>query len=313
MAADLEQLLQRHKSVTVVSHIHPDADAIGTSLGIYTWLKEQGKKVEVVNATKDIPRYLDFIPSFKNIKHKIDFDDSLVVSCDSGALDRLGFDIKGRDIVNIDHHPTNTYFGTVNLVDPNAVASSVIAYRVLSLLGKISPPSATAFYVALVSDTRNFTVGNVTKDTFDLSGELVELGVDVPYVTSQMHHRRSLASLRILATAIDSLNLCHNGRIAVMNITREERQKSGAKESDLDGIVDYARSLATVQIAVLTVERGDEIKVSIRSKGADVSKIAQEFGGGGHREAAGFELRGVTVDACIDMLLRAIEKKEILQ
>jgi len=312
-AQELDKFLRKSSSVTVISHIHPDADAIGTSLGIYEWLKEQGKRTEVVNASEDIPRYLDFLPSFYRIKHKIDFDDSLIIACDSSSVDRLGFDMDGRNVVNIDHHPTNTDFGVLNIVYPDAVSSSEIAYRLLSSLGDISSRSAVAFYAALVSDTRNFTVGNVTRETFELAGEMIDKGVNVSNVTSQMHHRRSLASLRILGAAIDSLRFYRDARIAVMSITREDQQKYGARESDLDGIVDYARSLVTVQIAVLVVERRDEIKVSLRSKGANVSTIAEQFGGGGHKEAAGYEIKNKTIKECIQILLDAIDKKEILK
>jgi phosphoesterase RecJ-like protein len=98
-----------------------------------------------------------------------------------------------------------------------------------------------------------------------------------------------------------------------MTVTREDRKHYGAKGSDLDGIVDYARSLVTAQIAIMVVERKNEIKVSLRSKGADVSQIAQGFGGGGHREAAGFEIKNATTIDCVEAVLDAIREKEILQ
>ncbi len=312
VAQEFADLINKHSLFTIISHIHPDADAIGTSLGIYIWLKEQGKRVEVVNATKDIPKYLDFLPHFKRIKHKMDYDDSLVIVCDSSSMDRLGIDLQRRIIVNIDHHPTNTKFGTLNIIDSNAASSSVIAFRLLETIGDISSGSATAFYAALVSDTRNFTTNNINKEVFEIAAELVDIGVDVPMVTSQMLHRRSLASLRALGLAIDSLRLYDDARIAVMSITRDDLQRSGAKGSDLDGIVDYAKSLVTVQIAVMIVERQGEIKVSLRSKGADVSLVALECGGGGHKVAAGCEIEGVGVDESIEMILGMIKKKGIL-
>ncbi len=311
-AQEFDKLIQNSSAVTILSHIHPDADAIGTALGIYEWLKERRVRVEVANASEDIPRYLDFLPSFHRIKKKIDFDDSLIIACDSGSIDRLGFDVGIRKIVNIDHHPTNTHFGALNIVDPEAVSSSEVAYRLLSSLGTISARSATAFYAALASDTRNFTVGKVTRKTFDLAGELIDKGVNVAYISSQMHHRRSLASLRILGVAIESLRLYKDAKVAIMIITREDRKKCGAKGSDLDGVVDYARSLVTAEVAALIVERKDEIKVSLRSKGIDVSIIAQEFGGGGHREAAGYEVSNAAMEECVDRLLEVIDKKEIL-
>jgi len=312
-AEAFRQLLEAQRSVTILSHINPDPDAIGTALGIYLWLKEQGVRVEVVNKTVDIPRNLDFLPAFAKIKHRIEFEDALIIACDSGSIDRLGFDVTGRTIVNIDHHPTNTLFGTLNIVDSEAVASSEIAYYLLSQLSPISAQSATAFYAALVSDTRNFTTSNMRRSVFDLAAALVDRGVEISHVTTQMLHRRSLASLRILGSAIDSLELVRDARVAIMTVPRDERLKWGAKGSDLDGIVDYARSLVTVQIAVMLVERKADIKVSLRSKRIDISSIARYFGGGGHRAAAGFEIRETDTDAVKKQILEVMDQKGILQ
>jgi len=306
------RLLEEYPSVTILSHINPDPDAIGTALGIYLWLKEQGRRVEVVNHTVDLPRNLDFLPAFSRIKSRIEFDDSLIIACDCGSIDRLGFDTRGRTIVNIDHHPGNTGFGVLNIVDPDAVASAEVAYALLTPIRKLSAQSATAFYAALVSDTRNFTISTMRRSVFELAAALVDLGVDISNVTSQMLHRRSLASLRILGTAIDSLELVQDARVAIMTIHREERRKWGAKGSDLDGIVDYARSLVTVQIAVMLVERETDIKVSLRSKGIDVGRIARYFGGGGHRAAAGFEIREKDTGIVKQAILDRIDQERIL-
>jgi len=312
LAEAFRQLVEAHRGVTILSHTNPDPDAIGTSLGIYLWLKEQGIRVEIANADPDLPRNLDFLNGFSKIKSKIDFEDSLIVACDSGSLDRLGFDLSGRSIINLDHHHTNTQYGTLNIVDPDAVSSSEIAYRLLSPLRPFSGPSATALYAALVSDTRNFTTGNMYRGVFDVARALVDLGVDIPYVTKQMHHRRSLASLRILATAIDSLDLVRDARVAIMTIRRDDRLKAGAEGSDLNGIIDYALSLVTVQVAILLIERVDTIKVSLRSKEKNVAGLAESFGGGGHRLAAGFEARGQTTEVVVQALLETIDEKELV-
>ena len=312
LATAFNRLLDKHRAITILSHVNPDADAIGTALGIYHWLKEQGKRVEIANATADIPRNLDFLPDFSKIKNKIDFDDSLIIACDSGSIDRLGFDLTGRVIVNLDHHPTNTQYGTLNIVDPEAVASSEVAWHLLSPLREISRESATAFYAALISDTRNFTTGNMHQGVFDLAGKLVSRGVNIPEVTQQMLHRRSLASLRILGAAIDSLELVWDARVAFMTLRRDDRLRWGARGSDLDGIVDYARSLVTVQIAVMLVERKNDIKVSLRSKGTNVVKIARHFGGGGHRAAAGFEVQGMELEALREAILNVMEEEDVL-
>ena len=306
------ELLEGHRSVTILSHIHPDADAIGTSLGIYTLLKKEGYRVEVANATADLPRHLDFLEGFARVKKKIDFDDSLIIACDCGSLDRLGFEVSGRTIVVIDHHPSNTGFGTLNLVRPEAASSSELAYRLLAPLFAIPPATAEAFYAALISDTRYFTTANVTAGTFETARELIALGAEPAVIAQAMLQRRSLASLRVLGRALESLRLMRSAQVAVMTVTREDLAATGARYDDLDGIVDYARSLVTVEIAILLVERRYSIKVSLRSKGADVMRIARAFGGGGHREAAGFEVRGVETERLLERLLETIENEGVL-
>ncbi len=306
------KLLESHRGVTLLSHVHPDPDAIGTALGIAAILKRQGIRVEVANATEDLPRQVDFLAGFERIKKKIDFSDSMIIACDCGSLDRLGFDLTGRTIVNIDHHPSNTFYGDLNLVRDRAVSSSEVAYRFFEGLYPVPPEAAEAFYAALISDTRYFTVGNVTAESFEVAKELIALGVDPSGVAQKMLHRRSLASLRVLGKALESLRLYLDGRVGVMVVTREDLAWSGARESDLDGLVDYARSLITVEVAILLVEREKSVKVSLRSKGADVMRLAQEFGGGGHLEAAGFETTEYGMEDLLEKLLKKIKEEGVI-
>jgi phosphoesterase RecJ-like protein len=310
--ARFREMLAAHRGVTVLSHIHPDADAVGTSLGIYTLLKQAGIRVEVANATADLPQHLDFLHGFDRIKKKIDFDDSLIIACDCGSPDRLGFDLTGREIVNIDHHPSSTGYGTLNLVRPHAVSSSEVAFRFFTPLYPIPSASAQAFYAALISDTRYFTTANVTAESFELARELIGLGVEPGAVAQAMLQRRSLASLRVLGRALASLRLYRDGRVAMMTVRREDLAATGARYDDLDGIVDYARSLVTVDLAVLIVERDASLKVSLRSKGADVMGLAEAFGGGGHREASGFETTEYSPEELVDLLLQFIKDKGVI-
>lgn len=310
-AAAFKNLLEKYQKITILSHVNPDPDAIGTALGVYAWLREQRFQVEVVNATKDIPRYLDFLPHFGKIKQKIDFADSLIIACDCGSLDRLGFVLEDREIVNIDHHITNTQYGTLNIVDVKAVSSSEVAFGLLERLYPVLRESATAFYAALVSDTRNFTTANMSGAVFDVASKLIALGVDIPEVTQKMLHRRSLASLRILGVAINSLVLREDAKVAILKISKEDLKHTGARQSDLDGVVDYAKSLATVEIAMMLVERESSVKVSLRSKKTDVGTLASFFGGGGHRQAGGFE-KEAKMQVVTDELLDEIRKRGLL-
>ena len=283
--------IESAKSITILSHLNPDADALGTALGIYALLsRDRLKRVEVVNGSKELPLYLDFLPNFNRIKDKIDYEDSLIISCDCGSVDRLGFDLEGREIINIDHHQSNTNYGTVNVVVADYASSSQVAYVLFRELYTIDTNTATCFYAALLSDTRYFTTKSVNKEVFNVASELIEAGARPDRVAYNFTQRRSLASLRILEKALASLSLYEEARVATLMVTKEDIEATGATMPDMEGIVNYARSLVTVEIAIFAMELEDGVRISLRSKSVDVSKVAHAFGGGGHRVAAGFIL-----------------------
>ncbi len=306
------ELIDSSSSITVLSHINPDADAIGSSLALYTWLRDRGHRVEIANISTDIPRYLKFLPNYKKIKNKIDYTDSLIISCDCGSIDRLGFEVEDREIINIDHHETNTSFGRLNIVTTTAVSTTEVLFNLLHPLGGVTSDISTALYAGLISDSRNFTTSNMPTDIFLLANTLVELGAKPVSISNQMTNSRSLASIRVLSLALSSLELSSNGKLAIMTIDREDLEKSGAIYSDLDGVVDYAKSLHTVKIGFLLIEREDNIKVSIRSKNIDISSLASHFGGGGHRYAGGFSISDVSIAESKKLIIDEIISKGLL-
>jgi len=197
----VETLIEEAESVSILSHLNPDPDTIGTALGIYTLLKVSKKRrVEVVNASKELPRHLDFLSGFEKIKTKIEYENSLIIACDCGSIHRLGFELEGRKILNIDHHRSNDLYGTINVVFPEYASASQVAFGLFKKHHTIPVKSAEAFYAALLSDTRYFTTGSVTEQVFKAAQELVELGADPGKIAYHFTQRRSLASFRILAT-----------------------------------------------------------------------------------------------------------------
>ena len=305
---EVKQLIEQADAITILTHLNPDPDTLGTGLGIYALLKAQSSKpVEIVNASKDLPLHLDFLPYFGKIKRKMDYENSLVIGCDCGNVARLGFDLSRRKIINIDHHASNTMYGTVNAVIPEYASASQVAYRLFEQIYEITKESAVCFYTALLSDTRYFTTSSVNREVFRVAGELVDKGIDPAQIATNFTQRRSLASLRILERALHSLHLYKEGKVALLRITPEDIAATGARMPDMDGIVDYARSLAIVRIAVLIIELEDgTTRVSVRSKGEDVSQVAAYFGGGGHKAAAGFTLRQTQTQEIIDTILEQI-------
>jgi len=306
MREEVYRLIDRYNKITVITHLNPDADTIGTALGIYGLLKNSGKQVEVVNYGKNIPIQLDFLPNYSKIKNQINYDKSLIIACDAGTVERLGFDLRGRDILNIDHHKSNTYFGTVNVVNANAVSASQVAYELFKDEYPINKDIATCFYTALVSDTQYFTTNNVSQDVFDVASEIMSYGVNISTVVHNINQRRSLASLRILSFTLNSLELDCSGRLAFLYASRDKMLEAGADLLDTVGIIDYGISLATVELAVIFIEIDKYIRVSLRSKKLDVSTLAMNFGGGGHYNASGFERENITM-----VELKILIKKEI--
>jgi len=306
---DVKVKIEQAKSITILSHLNPDADTLGTALGIYTLLtKDKSKKVEVVNASNSLPNYLDFLPHFKKIKHKMDYTDSLIISCDCGSVDRLGFDLEGRDILNIDHHQSNTMYGNINVIVSSYASASQVAYALFERLYDVDADAATCFYTALLSDTRYFTTSSVNEEVFAVAKALVSRGAIPEKIAYNFTQRRPLSSVRILEKALASLALSQEAKVATLFVTKADIVASGATVPDMEGIVDYARSLVTVEVALFAMELDDGVRISLRSKKADVSRVALAFGGGGHKVAAGFTLKQCGLQQSIDTILDKIEE-----
>ena len=309
----VKEKIENAESITLLSHLNPDADTLGSSLGIYALLtKVLDIKIEIVNASNALPLYLDFLPNFKKIKHTMDYANSLIIACDCGSVDRLGFDLEGRDIINIDHHQSNTQYGSVNVILPSYASASQVAFDLFKEIYEIDGETATCFYTALLSDTRYFTTSTVNAEVFSIAKALVELGAKPDNIAYHFTQRRPLASLRILQRALASLRLYENAKIAALSVTKSDIAAAGATVADMDGIVDYAKSLVTVEIALFAMETDAGIRISLRSKTVDVSQVALAFGGGGHKVAAGFTFTKGGVQESIDTILEKIQALHLL-
>ena len=302
------EILSRTLWVSVVMHDDPDGDTIGTSLAFYRILKMSGFRVEVCCASGEIAPYYDFLYGFSAIKRKMEYGDSTVIVCDCASESRFGFDIGGRVSVNVDHHRDNTMFGTLNIVDSQAPSCAEVAYLLLDGLYPMDGDCANALYTGIYSDTSGFSTSGVGKRTLETALALSAVGAEPSYVAYNLLHRRSLSSVRLLGRALSVLKLDCSGRLAIMSLEKSDMVWAGASYPDLDGIVEYGRSLATVEISALIVEMEDFVKVSLRSKGRDVSAIARIFGGGGHPEASAFRVYGGDMDEVRRRLVVSIEE-----
>lgn len=302
-------LIDHHHYITLVSHVNPDGDTLGSALALYPRLVQMGKKVTLFNATPHIASKYDFLPNFSKIKNSFPAKTELAIGFDCGSLDRLGIEKGDYKLVNIDHHKSNEQFGDLNIVDIAYASTTLVVYDLLKHQGALNRPEALCIYTGLVEDTGFFTFRNTASETFQKAAELIDVGIDVTEIAYNLKMRNSLAKTRLTAKFIDSITLLKDAQIAVGLVTQEDFAHTGALRSDSDHLVDIIRNLVTVEVAILLLELPDRsFKVSLRSKRyIDVSLIAQSFGGGGHLRAAGFETDITDKDKIITQIIEKVD------
>jgi len=276
------------------SHVSPDGDCLGSMLALGIALESIGKKVSYYN-TSPLPANLKFLPGIERISQHI--PDNLpenLIFIDCADIERVDSYLKNffptRTIFNIDHHVSNTLFGTYNYVDVTAAATGEIVYNLLKKLKiPISKEIAINLYTAIITDTGRFSFSNTTAKSFKIAAQLVKTGIDLVTINNILFERKSFAQIRLLHKALSNLVLLQNGQVAVIVLSREDFEETSAEENLSEGLVNYARNIENVEAAVLLKELdNNEIKVSFRSNSwLDVNKIASKFGGGGHVRAAG--------------------------
>ena len=286
--------IKKSNNIVLIAHVNPDGDALGSSLSLYPILKKMGKKVSILNVTKPLPMYLDFLPNFEKVVNKLPKKIDLMISFDCGSFDRLGIEEKPSFLINIDHHISNTKYGDINIIDANAASSSQVVYNMLKTNNiEIDKDAALCIYTALVTDTGSFQYESVNEKVFLMAADLVSCGVRPEFVAKMLFQRDRLSRLRLLAKAYDTIELCCEGKVAFVEVTKEMMEITGAIKDDTDTIVNSVRGIASVEVACMLREDDEGIKISLRSKDyADVSKVAVKYGGGGHIRAAGATIKG---------------------
>ncbi len=310
MQEAIEKIKEAHH-IVLLTHVDPDADTLGSALGMYHSLKKMGKKANVINTTQ-IPYNLDFLPDIQKIKKELPKRYDLMISFDCGSFDRLGIEKKEAFLINIDHHRSNTMYGDIDIVDPEAAATAEVVYALLEE-GALPIPkeSAISLYTALVDDTGFFKYESVKAGTFDLAKKLCERGASPEWVARMLTMREPLSKLRLLPLVLQTLTLHLNAKVASLRLTQQMLAQTGGTKEMGEEALNMARNLATVEVALLLRQEEDgRIKVSMRSKErVDVGKIAVAFGGGGHKRAAGFTSELHDFDEVLERLLDAIKKE----
>jgi bifunctional oligoribonuclease and PAP phosphatase NrnA len=290
----LRQIEQRQRFL-LTSHARPDGDAIGSALACSQILRLMGKEAEVV-LRDGVPRIYQPLPfaetviTAEHVNGK--YEAAIILECDSLQRTRLQ-GLEDRFLINIDHHVSGRPFAHVNWIDPKAVATAELVYKLAREAGvNISPEIATCIYTAVLTDTGSFMFEGTNEHTFGLARELVLAGADPAQCARNVYFGHSTAKMRLLGTALS--NLHREGPLAWIWATREQMEHVGAKEEDCEGLVNYALAIHDVEVAAFFRELPDgRFRVSLRSKGQlNVSAVAEQFGGGGHKCASGCALEG---------------------
>jgi phosphoesterase RecJ-like protein len=304
-AGDMEPVLaamRGHERFLVTSHENPDGDALGSLLGAHLILAGLGKdSVMVMSGPAPLPaeyRFLRLIERGLLRKPPADQADRVLLAVDCANATRIGDPTlleRAPVSINIDHHHDNTAFADVNLVVPEASSTGELLADIVRALGlPLATEIAEALYVALVTDTGRFQYTNTTPKALRLAADLVEAGADVHKVFQGVYETVQFAKLKLLARALDRAQVFDGGRIVVSYLLRNDFADVGAEEPYSEGIIDYLRAVEGAELAALIREPPRDgspaRKVSLRSSvdELDVSAVARTFGGGGHRQAAGF-------------------------
>ena len=293
----MNRVLQRVKNashVAVVAHINPDADSLGAASAIYTYLLQQHKKVSFYCASKHISNRFTCIPWIEKVSDTLPRSVDLAIALDCASKERLGVELE-CEIINIDHHASNTLFGDINFIDRDAISTTKLLYDLFKKEQvKINPKMATALYAGLVDDSDGFVSEDIDGTTFALVSELIALGADFKRCNRYLRRYESLAALRIKGWILQNMELLCNAKVALVLISHDTIKRFGAENSDITYALEEALYLPTVELAFLFLEnKNGSIKCSIRSQGVvDISKIAKHYGGGGHKSRAGFILEG---------------------
>ena len=204
---------------------------------------------------------------------------------------------KCPETINIDHHKTNDGFGKSNFVVPDLSSTCELLYSLIKDYGVIGADEATDLYLGLSTDTGNFMHSNTTPDTLRTASELLALGADLGAIVNGFYRNNTKNKLALVARAVGSMRYFDDDKVVVMTVTQRDLKETGCVLSDTEGLIDYGMSVGSVKVAVcMTEQRERSYKVSLRSKGADVSLVAGAFGGGGHKQASGCVANGYYED-----------------
>jgi phosphoesterase RecJ-like protein len=310
-----DEILKR-QSFLITSHARPDGDSIGSQLAMAFALDALGKQVRIVNADPAPEHYQEF-PGMERIEiaSRVDgpvADAVIVMECsDLGRTGVAG--LENEFLINIDHHAGNHMYGAINWHDESSAACGEMVFDVIQALGvPLTEEIATHIYLAILTDTGSFHHSNITPRTFDICRQCVEAGVTPAVMARRVFDSNSFGKLKLIGALLDDMELTDQGRLAILHLDDDMLAATGSTHNDTEGLINLPLTAREIQAVVFfkVTEAGD-VRVSMRSKyDVDVRKVASEFGGGGHKNAAGFTVHGPLSEVragIVERLIGAIE------
>lgn len=310
----------------LVTHVQPDGDAIGSLLAMQSLLKQMGKRV-FAYLDEPVSHLYQYLPGSRKLVSDIDRLESFVeeagtgicaIALDCGDAGRIG-DYQDRFLqispfLVIDHHLSHGNFGDYRWVDQQRSSTGEMVYEISEALG-LAPTyeGAFALYVAISTDTGSFRYECTGARTFEIAGELVESGINPGQIASLIYDNYSPERLNLMQMVLATLHLYDDRQIACIHVNRDMFDRSGALAQDVEGFVEYPRSIKTVKVAAFLKEtKSGVISVSLRAKGdCNVAAVAQNFGGGGHRNAAGCRFPGESIESAREKVVAQIRAELI--
>jgi phosphoesterase RecJ-like protein len=293
------EILAGSHDVALLCHLNPDPDALGSMLGLASYLHSRDKVTtcSFPNEPLDLPRWAGSLPGSDALVPMDRFPDSpaVLVTCDCASLDRLGALTpvvqRATEVIWIDHHRSNEGLGTVPVIDPSASSTCELVFRLVEAMGGgLTDDAALCLYAGLVTDTGRFQYEATTPETLRVAARLREHDFDHARLVQALYEDNSPALLRLLGTALLRLTEVPEADLVWTYLTQDDLLAAGVSAGETDDVIDAIRSARDVDVAALVKQQRDgRFKVSVRSRGGhDLATVAAAFGGGGHRLAAGY-------------------------
>ena len=290
-------LISGASCVALACHVAPDGDALGSMLALHHVLRAGGRDSVAGFAGDQVtgPHYRE-LPGLELLADPLDYpaEPEIMVTLDCGSLGRLG-DLAisakaAKELIVVDHHLSNTGYGSINLIDPKAAASAVVVARLIDHLGlPLNREAAVCLYAGLVCDTGRFQYESTTTEAFELARRLLEFDVPVARLNRVLFEEHRLAYLRLVGTVLSRAEMVEAKRFIWAAVTEADFAEHGVTLEETEGLIDFLRQAKEAEVSCVLKEVDGHVRVSLRSLGhVDVSAVAALFGGGGHRFAAGF-------------------------